>query len=101
MTYRATWSGPGTAARAAVWVDGERVRQVALDAPRRLQVEGQLGTSTLEVEPGRIRVADSPGRRKLCVRAGWLSRPGASVVCLPNRVSVRVAGRAAVDAMNH
>ncbi|WP_435103048.1 NusG domain II-containing protein [Arhodomonas sp. AD133] len=82
----------GTGERAEVWVTGELARRVELAAPQRFQVTGPLGVTAIAVSEGRIRVTDSPGRRKLCVRAGWLTRPGETAVCLPNRVVVQVTG---------
>lgn len=55
---------------------------------------------TVVVENGRVRVSESacPGRD--CVHMGWISRPGRSIVCLPNRVEVRLTGRdGGVDAV--
>jgi len=46
----------------------------------------------IEIEGGRARVVDSPCRDKLCVRAGWLDRPGDVAVCLPQRVIVEIRG---------
>ena len=51
----------------------------------------------IEIDGNRARVIDSPCRDKLCVRAGWLERPGAAAVCLPQRVIVEIRGVAGVD----
>lgn len=89
--YASLWSGPGNAgSQATVWIAGEQRRVLALDRPQTLRVEGRLGVSIIEVRDGRVRVASSPGRQKLCVEMGWLSRGGESAVCLPNQVVVRV-----------
>jgi len=48
----------------------------------------------VEIDGGRARVADSTCRDKLCVRAGWLERPGDVAVCLPQRVIVEIRGMA-------
>jgi len=99
--YPAIWGSGGRAASATVWVDGRTVTRVALDRARTLRIDGRLGKSVIEVAPGRIRVTDSPGRRKLCVRLGWLSHAGESAVCLPNRVVVQIAGtEPTYDAVN-
>ncbi|MDR2687877.1 MAG: NusG domain II-containing protein [Oscillospiraceae bacterium] len=46
----------------------------------------------VEIAGRRARVADSPCRDRLCVRAGWLERPGDVAVCLPQRVIVEIRG---------
>jgi hypothetical protein len=73
----------GTRGQGAVYVNGSAVRgDVTVDG-----VE-------IEMEAGRARVVSSPCRDKLCVRAGWLERPGDVAVCLPQRVVVEIRGAA-------
>lgn len=49
--------------------------------------------ATLEVsESGKARITASTCLDKTCVRTGWISRPGQSIVCLPNRLVVRIEG---------
>lgn len=92
---------PQAATHAEVWVEGEHYRRLPLDRAQSLEVRGALGTTTVEVADGGVRVTDSPGRRKLCVRAGWLRDAGESAVCLPNRVVISVEGAdSQLDAIN-
>ncbi|MCS4505559.1 NusG domain II-containing protein [Arhodomonas aquaeolei] len=89
------------ATHAEIWVGGAHHRRVALEGESELTVHGALGETRIAVRDGRIRVLDSPGRRKLCVHAGWLARPGETAVCLPNRVTVTVEGDGpGLDAVN-
>jgi hypothetical protein len=44
------------------------------------------------LESGAVRIIESTCPDKICVRTGWISRPGQSIVCLPNRVVVRIEG---------
>ena len=91
--YLSLWQPRGDdGARAYVSVDGERVKTLDLRTDGSHIVEGRLGETRLVIAGGRIRVSASPGRRQICVRDGWLEEAGASVVCLPNRVVVEIAG---------
>lgn len=56
----------------------------------RFNVEGFLGDTLLEVQNNKIRILDSSCPDKDCVRQGWISRPGQVLVCLPNRVVVKI-----------
>jgi hypothetical protein len=77
----------GAGNQGAVYVNGEA-------AQASLTVNGVA----VEIEGNRARVTDSPCGDKLCVRAGWLERPGDVAVCLPRRVIVEVrGGRSGVD----
>ncbi len=57
-----------------------------------ISVQGPLGTTLIEIQPGRARVARDPSPRQLCVRQGWLTHAGESALCLPNQVSVEIQG---------
>lgn len=78
--------------RAIVRAGGQVVAEVGLDTPRRILAQGPLGVSVIEIEPGRARVAADPGPRQYCVKQGWLTRAGDAALCLPNQVSVELAG---------
>jgi hypothetical protein len=80
--------------------DGER--RVRLDVDQVLTCEGPLGQTVLSVEDGRIAIVEAPCRLQLCRRMGSTNDPSRSLVCIPNRVQVRIlsgpAGEADVDA---
>jgi hypothetical protein len=83
----------GAAELAVVKRDGTVVAELPLTAPRRLEVKGPLGTTVIEVQPGRARVASDPGPRQYCVLQGWLTRPNSIAICAPNHVSLALQGR--------
>ncbi|MBI5899689.1 MAG: NusG domain II-containing protein [Rhodocyclales bacterium] len=98
------WRG-GVADRAIVKRDGQLVTELALNAPRRYEVQGAIGTTVIEVQPGRARVLSDPGPRQYCVQQGWLTRANAVAICAPNHVSLQLGGRgganAAYDSINY
>jgi hypothetical protein len=95
------WRG-GTAELAVVKRDGTVVAELPLTVPRRLDVAGPLGTTVIEVAPGRARVAADPGPRQYCVLQGWLTRPHSIAICAPNHVSLQLSGREGnYDSLNY
>ena len=89
--YIHAWSD-GPARLAAIRDHDGKTRQVSLHKKQTLVVAGRLGTSTLQVDDGRIRFIDSPCTKKICIHSGWLKHNGEVTACLPNRVSIRLAG---------
>ncbi|HRD34948.1 MAG TPA: NusG domain II-containing protein [Rhodocyclaceae bacterium] len=87
----ALWRG-GAPDKAVVRAAGRIVAEVPLSQARTLEVEGPLGVTLVEIEPGRARVASDPGARQYCVRQGWLTRAGAVAICAPNQVSLSLVG---------
>ena len=86
------WQG-GRPDKAVIKAGGKVFAEVDLSAPRIVEVPGPLGTTRIEIQPGRARVAADPGPRQYCVRQGWLKRPGEIAICAPNHVSLQIAGR--------
>jgi hypothetical protein len=87
------WQG-GAPDKAVIKSGGKVFAEVALNVP--------LGTTRVEIQPGRARVASDPGPRQYCVRQGWLSTAGSVAICAPNQVSLSLSGRsAAYDSLNY
>ena len=71
---------------------GQVIETTSLSLPHRLNVNGPLGVTRIEIEPGRARVAADPSPRQLCVKQGWLTQSGQAALCLPNQVSLEIRG---------
>ena len=79
-----------------VYMDGALVREYPLDADRTEVIVGAY-SNTLTIENGRAAItkSDCPGAD--CVHSGWIDGAGRSIVCLPNRVEIRITGESEVD----
>ncbi|UNC90915.1 NusG domain II-containing protein [Candidatus Contubernalis alkaliaceticus] len=56
----------------------------------RKEIEGINGLTIIEILDQRVRVISSACPDKLCVHSGWIDKPGQLLVCLPNKVVVRI-----------
>ena len=95
LLFPLAWQG-GVAEKAVVRSGGQVFAELDLQQRRTLEVPGPLGLTLIAVEPGRARVQSDPGPRQVCVRQGWLARPGEIAICAPNHVSLQIAGRTSV-----
>ena len=80
---------------ASVVLDGETIAQYELDTitqPVLLEVEGAAYPLTIEVQPGRIRIAESSCPGQDCVHTGWASQAGQQIISLPNRLVISLTG---------
>ncbi len=92
LLYAGLWGRDGVADTIRIHSSAGLVT-LPLSAERRLDIQGPLGASVVEISQGRVRFLDSPCQSKQCVRSGWLSQAGDVAACLPNRVTVTVSGR--------
>lgn len=101
VSFPLLWRG-GPAEKAIVKRDGTVVAELPLNITKRIEVEGALGVSVIEVQPGRARVAADPGPRQYCVKQGWLTQANAVAICAPNHVTLALVGRhGGYDSLNY
>ena len=78
----------------------DSVTEIPLSADGRHPVSGPLGTAFLVVEKGSAHLENAPCPLKICEAMGSIGRSGEIIVCLPNRIVVKVAGPEEVDAVS-
>ncbi|MBE9536236.1 MAG: NusG domain II-containing protein [Proteobacteria bacterium] len=90
---------PLEAMTAVVEVQGREMMRLSLstEIPDRqvpLKLEG--GEAMLDVAAGRVRVLPMPDHlcsKHICSKTGWIGKPWQVIVCLPNKIIVRVVGQ--------
>ncbi|HKM39446.1 MAG TPA: NusG domain II-containing protein [bacterium] len=83
-------SGP---VEVVIEVDGQEMRRGSLSVSElgeQYRIRGVVGYSLLEVGDNKIRMVESPCPDKICIGTGWISHPGESIICIPNRIIVRL-----------
>lgn len=86
------WQG-GLADKAVIRSGGKIFREVPLTRNQIIEVPGPLGISRIAIRNRQARIDSDPSPRQYCVRQGWLKQAGEAAICLPNQVSIELAGR--------
>ena len=80
-----------------IYENGALIREMPLAQDGVYTVEGTY-VNRIEIRDGRAAITESTCPGEDCVHSGWIKETGRSVVCLPNRVEIRIAGgEAAAD----
>ena len=79
-----------------IYQEGKLIRELPLSGDSVFAVEGPYH-NTVTIREGKAAITESDCPGEDCVHSGWISRPGRSIVCLPNRVEIRVEAAAASD----
>lgn len=82
--------------QAVIKVDSEVHSVIPLDNKNELrEVTVDLGENHVyvKIEQGLVWVEDSSCPDKVCIRTGKISKPGQSIVCLPNKTVVTIEGQ--------
>jgi len=90
LLYKNYWIERQSANYALILVANQLPQQIDLQQNQQLLIQGRLGKSLIEIMDGQIRFIDSPCRGKYCIHAGWLSKNGDFIACLPNQISLEL-----------
>ena len=72
--------------------DGNIFRVVSLHTNQTLAVPGPLGKTVVIIHDGTVHVSESPCSAKICIKMGEISHVGQLIVCVPNKIVIRVIG---------
>ena len=77
--------------KVVVSVDGKKTAEYPLKKDATYELSGShLGTNTLVIKSGKAYISEANCPDKQCVKQGKISRAGEMLVCLPNRVVVKI-----------
>lgn len=81
-----------------VYVDGQLTGEYPLDTDTEVTIMGYNGgNNVMSISNGRVRMSEASCPDRLCIHQGSISRAGQSIVCLPNRVILRIEGKEPLD----
>ena len=77
---------------AVITLDGETVRTIDLDraADEEFTISGENGFNVISVKNGQISVTQASCPDKVCVKHGELHSKALPIVCLPNKLVIRL-----------
>lgn len=79
------------AAMVQIYLNGDLIEELPITTDRELTVSADYA-NTVSIRGGKAAITESDCPGADCVYSGWISSPGRSIVCLPNRVEIRVVG---------
>lgn len=64
----------------------------SLAEDRKVTIKGAYGDVRVQIKAGKVAVVYADCPNKVCVRTGWRSLSGESIICVPNHIIVRILG---------
>lgn len=90
--------GQKTGVSVIVEVDGEVYGTYLLSEDAEISVNG---TNRIVIGDGGVRMEEADCPDHLCIKQGTISKDGQMIVCLPNRVTVRIADESGEDSADN
>lgn len=57
-----------------------------------IDLKTDLGENIIKISNGKVQILDADCPDKVCVKDGYISKPGQSLVCLPHKVVIEIKG---------
>lgn len=82
-----------TGTYAEITLDGKPYKKIFLSehtGDEFIDVKTEYGYNIIEVKDDSIRITESDCPDKICVKSGFISKPGELLVCLPHKLMVEI-----------
>ncbi len=82
---------------AEVFYEDEVILKIDLSKDGEYTVNGLLGDVVLEVKDNKIRVKSENSDKHICSKEGYIGDSGKSLICLPNKIIVKIISDNEID----
>lgn len=82
---------------AEVYYEDELVLTIDLNVDGEYTVDGELGDVVLEVKDRKIRVKSENSPKNICSKEGFIGDSSRTLICLPNKIIVKIVGESEID----
>lgn len=85
----------------AVSVDGQLYGVYSLSENQTVEIDSANGHNTMEIKNGQVSIVAADCPNKDCMEFGSISKTNQTILCLPNKVSVKINGKSDLDSVSY
>jgi len=82
---------------AEVYYEDKKMLIIDLNIDGEYIVDGELGDVILEVKDKKIRVKEENSPKNICSKVGFIGDSSRTLICLPNKIIVKIVGENEID----
>ena len=85
---------------AEVTIAGELYKNIPLSEHKgeeTIEIKTKTGVNIIKVSDDKISIVEADCPDKVCMKPGFIHKPGESLVCLPNRLMIQIKGNTEED----
>lgn len=73
-----------------IYVDNKLYKTYSIDDNEEIKIKSKEGYNIVKIHDHGVQITDASCPDKVCVHSGFITKPSESIVCLPNRVHVKI-----------
>lgn len=76
--------------KVVIYVDNKVYKEVPLNKSEELTIKTKSGYNKVKVHDGGVEIEDASCPDKVCVKTGFVNKSNKNIVCIPNKVSIKI-----------
>lgn len=79
---------------AEISIDGILYKTIKLNSNTNevIPVENKYGRNIIYIHDGKVKMTEADCPDKVCLKSGYIEKPGQTIVCLPHRLVIEIKG---------
>ena len=73
-----------------IYVDIKLYKTYSIDDEEKLKIESEDGYNIVKIHDHGVEIIEASCPDKVCVNSGFITKPSESIVCLPNKVHIKI-----------
>ena len=73
-----------------IYVDNKLYKTYSIDDEEKLKIESEDGYNIVKIHDHGVEIIEATCPDKVCVNSGFITKPSESIVCLPNKVHIKI-----------
>lgn len=82
---------------AIVYYEDKEILKIDLNIDSEYTVDGELGDVVIEVKKKKVRVKKENSPKNICSKEGYIGDSSRTLVCLPNKIIIKIVGETEID----
>ena len=73
-----------------IYVDNELYKTYDIDDEDEIKIESEEGYNVVKIHNHGAQITEASCQDKVCIHEGFITKPSESIVCLPNKVHIKI-----------
>ncbi len=83
-----------------IYVNNKIYGEYSMSEPQEIEVKNGNKVNIVKIDDKGVRVKHSNCKNNNCVNQGYITSKGSNIVCIPNRVLIKVKGEGEIDSIS-
>lgn len=73
-----------------IYVDNKLYKTYSIDDDEEIKIKSEEGYNIVKIHDHGVEITEASCTDKVCVHSGFITKPSESIVCLPNKVHIKI-----------